>query len=63
MTSRLPPTGSGYSGRSTTSGRFVSKSATRKSPEPTVKAAPRSAISGRFLKNPPKGSAGVSRAK
>ena len=64
MTSRLPPAGSGYSGRSASSGRFVSKSAAAKNPKTTVNGKKgRSAVSGRYVKTPPKGSAGVSRAK
>ena len=63
MSNRLPPAGSGYSGRSATSGRFVTKSAAKKSPKTTINGKGRSAMSGKFVKTPPKGPAGVSRAK
>ncbi len=63
MASRLPPAGSGYSGRSASVGRFVSKSAAAKNPASSSNVKSRSAVSGKFVKTPPKGSAGVSRAK
>jgi hypothetical protein len=62
MASRLPPTGSGYSGRSASSGRYGSKSAAT-TPRTTGNETSRSATSGKSSKYPPKGSAGVSRAK
>lgn len=61
MAKRLPPVGSGYSGRSATTGRYLSKGTAKKNPNTTVSERTRSAVSGRFVK-PPKGSAGVPRA-
>jgi len=58
MTKRLPPAGSGYSGR------YVSKSSAGKDTNTSINGLrSRSVSSGRFVKTPPKGSAGVSRAK
>lgn len=64
MAKRLPPAGSGYSGRSAVSGRYVSKSAAARNPTSSVngKTVSRTAAAGKFV-TPPKGSAGVSRAK
>lgn len=58
VSKRLPPVGSGYSGR------YVTKSAAGKNPKTGgAGGRSRSAVTGRFVKTPPKGSAGVSRAK
>lgn len=61
----LPPAGWGYSGREPTSGRPVAGETPNAR---TVKASKsgevdsRSAVAGKVIKVPPKGSAGVSRA-
>lgn len=63
MASTLPPAGSGYSGRAASSNRYSTKSTAAKSPATSRSATSRSAATGRFVSKPPKGSAGVSRAK
>jgi hypothetical protein len=58
MSKRLPPAGSGYSGR------YVSDSSASKDSKATIAVGRSgSATPGRYVKTPPKGSAGVSRAK
>ena len=69
MSRWLPPAGGGYSGRSATSGRYVTKINASRHPVTTGTdkngETSRSAVTGRFVKVTPKGkgSAGVSRAK
>ncbi len=60
MAKRLPPAGSGYSGRSAASGRYVSKSAMRKGAAGTSRSSAPNRVGGA---TPPKGSGGVTRAK
>jgi len=57
MSKRLPPAGSGYSGR------YVSKSSASKDSKATITGARSRSAAGQYAKTPPKGSAGVSRAK
>lgn len=75
MSRWLPPAGGGYSGRSATTGRFVTKATAARSPQSATTAKNgksektsgtfRSATTGRVVRVTPKskGSAGVSRAK